>query len=98
MRGRPTRLHVTLTPAERATLHAWQRSTTIPIGRARRGRIILLVEEGRSVSEIAQMVGIGRRFVYKWVARFQAQGVEGLADRPRPGPPPRRCTREDTPW
>jgi hypothetical protein len=36
-------------------------------------------------------VGIGRRFVYKWVQRFLAQGIEGLADKPGRGSRPGRC-------
>jgi len=41
-RGRKTSLVIRLTPAVRQTLLAWQRSTLIPAGRARRGRMILL--------------------------------------------------------
>jgi biotin operon repressor len=84
-RGRKTSLAIRLTPEERQTLQAWQRATTIPAGRARRGRIILLLEEGRTISAIAATVGISRRFVYKWVQRFLAQGVAGLADKPGRG-------------
>jgi hypothetical protein len=84
-RGRKTSLAIRLTPAERLTLQAWQRATTIPAGRARRGRIILLLEEGRTISAIAATVGVSRRFVYKWVQRFLAQGVAGLADKPGRG-------------
>jgi DNA invertase Pin-like site-specific DNA recombinase len=84
-RGRKTSLTIRLTPAERQTLQAWQRATTIPAGRARRGRIILLLAEGRTISDIATTVGISRRFVYKWVQRFLAQGIKGLADQPGRG-------------
>lgn len=84
-RGRTTSLAVRLTPAERKTLQAWQRATTIPAGRARRGRIILLLDEGRTISAIASTVGISRRFVYKWAQRFLAQGIEGLTDKPGRG-------------
>ena len=84
-RGRKTSLTIRLTPAERQTLRAWQRSTTIPAGRARRGRIILLLADGRTISTIAATVGISRRFVYKWVQRFLEEGVEGLADKPGRG-------------
>jgi len=84
--GRTTRLKVRLTQAERQTLEAWQRAHTIPAARARRGRILLLVEAGVPITEVAQTVGISRRFVYKWVARFQARGLQGLEDLPRPGP------------
>lgn len=85
-RGRRTHLTVTLTDADRATLDAWQRATTIPAWRARRGRILLLLAEGLPVTQVARTVGISRRFVYKWVARYQAGGCAALADLPRPGP------------
>jgi transposase len=84
-RGRKTSLTLTLTPAERRTLQAWQRATTISAGRARRGRMILLLADGVPITAIAATVGISRRFVYKWAQRFLAQGVEGLADKPGRG-------------
>ena len=37
------------------------------------------------ICTIAATVGISRRFVYKWVRRFLAQGLDGLADKPRRG-------------
>jgi transposase-like protein len=70
-RGRKTALTLTLTGAERQALMRWQRSTTIPAGRARRGRIILLVADGVPISQIAMTVGISRRFVYKWAKMSQ---------------------------
>ena len=84
-RGRKTSLTIRLTADERQTLLAWQRSTTIPAGRARRGRIILLVADGVPIAHIADTVGISRRFVYKWVKRFMQNGVDGLADKPGRG-------------
>jgi transposase len=84
-RGRKTSLTIRLTPAERQTLLAWQRATTIAAGRARRGRIILLVADGMPISDVAATVGISRRFVYKWVKRFLEQGIEGLTDKPGRG-------------
>ena len=80
-RGRKTSLTLALTPEERQTLLAWQRSTTIPAGRARRGRAILLLADGVPISHIADRVGLNRRFIYKWVERFLHDGVAGLADR-----------------
>jgi transposase len=84
-RGRKTSLTIRLTPAERQTLRAWQRATTIAAGRARRGRIILLAADRMPISQIATTVGISRRFVYKWVQRFLEKGLEGLADQPGRG-------------
>jgi hypothetical protein len=88
--GRPTRLTVCLTPEARQTLEAWQRTPSLPAGRVRRGRILLLLDAGLPITRVAAAVGISCRFVYKWVRRFQAQGVEGLYDRPH-------ARKEDTP-
>jgi Helix-turn-helix domain len=84
-RGRTTSLTIRLTPAQRRTLLAWQRATTISAGRARRGRIILLMADGVPITDIAATVGISRRFVYQWAKRFLEKGVEGLADKPGRG-------------
>jgi len=84
-RGRRTSFTIRLTPKERQTLLAWQRSTSIPAGRARRGRVILLLADRVPISHIAATVGISRRFVYKWGHRFLQAGLAGLADKPGRG-------------
>ena len=84
-RGRTTSLTIRLTSAQRQTLLAWQRATTIPAGQARRGRIMLLLADGMTITDTAATVGMSRRHTYKWIQRFLQQGVEGLQDRP-PGP------------
>ena len=81
--GRPSALHVTLTDTERHLIHAWLRSTTIATGQARRARAVLLLADGRPLSQVAAMVGVARNSVYKYAARFLAQGVDGLRDRPQ---------------
>jgi hypothetical protein len=82
-RGRNTALTIRLTPTQRQTLLAWQRATTVPAALARRARMILLLADGMTITDIAATVGISRRFVYKWVQRFVQEGVEGLHDKPR---------------
>lgn len=91
-RGKKTSLSIHLTAEERQQLRVWQRSTTIPAGRARRGRIILLLADGVQLIQIADMVGTTRRIVYKWVRRFLQYGMEGLVDKPGRGrrPVPRQ--------
>ena len=84
-RGRKTARTIQRTPEDRVTLLAWQCSTTIPAGRARRGRMILQLADGVPISHIADTVGISRRFVYKWAKRFLHDGLEGLADKPGRG-------------
>ena len=48
----------------------------------RRSRIILLLADGTTITDIAATVGMSRRHVYKWIYRFMQDGVEGLTDRP----------------
>jgi len=79
--GRKTSFTIYLTPAQRQTLLAWQRSTMIPAGLARRGRIILLLADGMTITDIAAAVGMSRQHIYKWVRRFVQQGAEGLQSR-----------------
>ena len=82
-RGRTTSLKITLTPAERQTLLAWQRSTTIRLGLLRRARIILLLADGGRITAIAATVGLSRSHTYKWIQRFMQEGLAGLENKPR---------------
>jgi hypothetical protein len=84
-RGRTTSLRIHLTPAERRTLLAWQRATTLPAGLARRGRLLLLLADGMTITAAAAAIGLSRHHTYKWLRRFGQTGLEGLADKPRLG-------------
>jgi len=85
-RGRKTSLTIRLTPAQRQTLLAWQRSTTISAGLGRRGRMLLLLADGMTITDTAAAVGMSRRHTYKWIQRFLQEGLEGLQDKPGRGP------------
>jgi CRP-like cAMP-binding protein len=82
-RGRTTSFTIRLTHAQRQTLLVWQRATTVPAGLARRGRMIILLADGMTITDAAATVGLSRRHAYKWIQRFIQQGVEGLHDKPR---------------
>src|ERR687886_537969 len=84
-RGRKTSLTIRLTPAERQTLLAWQRATTIRAGLVRRARVILLLADGVPITDIARVVGMSRRHTYKWIQRFVQEGLAGLEDKPGRG-------------
>ena len=83
--GRRTRLVVCLTPEERRELETWQRSRTIRTGLQKRGRAVLLLADGRSVSDVARAVGMRRKFVYLWAGRFLEHRLDGLWDEPGRG-------------
>jgi Helix-turn-helix domain len=84
-RGRKTSLTIRLTSAEHQTLLAWQRATTIRAGLVRRARIILLLADGMTLTDIAATVGLSRRNTYKWIQRFMQEGLAGLEDKPGRG-------------
>jgi hypothetical protein len=88
MQGRKTSLVVRLTAEQQAELEHWQRSSTLPAGLARRGRLILLMSQGSSLAHAARFAGLTVRHARKWVGRFLERGTDGLADRPRPGRKP----------
>jgi hypothetical protein len=94
-RGRKTSFTIRLTPAQRQMLLAWQRSTTIPAGLARRGRILLLLADGVTITDIAATVGMSRQHTYKWIRRFVQEGLEGLQEKPRRGRPPDLSAQND---
>ena len=52
-----------------------------------RARIVLGAGEGLTTGQIARLVGCGERTVKKWRPRYERQGIAGLCDAPRPGPP-----------
>lgn len=53
----------------------------------RRLLALALVLEGHSRSEAARQTGMDRQTLRDWVIRYNAEGVAGLRDRPRPGRP-----------
>lgn len=56
----------------------------------KRIRALLMLAEGKTVSETARALGTTRQSVYNWIHSYRRNPVpEGLADRPRPGRPPR---------
>ena len=58
----------------------WKEVTTMS---ERKRAIAAYVKEGASVTEISRTFGVSRKTVYKWLARYRAEGEPGLADRSR---------------
>lgn len=52
-----------------------------------RARIVLAAGEGVKGTEIAERVGCSEQTVLKWRSRYARDGIAGLRDAPRPGPP-----------
>jgi transposase len=68
---------------------------------ARRTLAIAMVLDGHARQLAAEAGGMDRQTLCDWVHRYNADGLAGLADRPRPGRPPRLTdvqTREVARW
>lgn len=61
-----------------------------PEGRLRqRAQIVLLAaEQGMVAPQIAVIVRLNEESVRRWLKRYEAEGIEGLKDAPRPGMAP----------
>jgi transposase InsO family protein len=43
--------------------------------------VLAVISDGLSISQVAQKVGVSRQTLHAWLARYEAQGLEGLVDR-----------------
>jgi len=51
--------------------------------------VLLAAERGMVAAEIAAAVREHEQTVRRWLLRYQAEGLRGLSDAPRPGAPPK---------
>ena len=65
---------------------------------ARRLLAIAMVLDGHSRRLAAQAGGMDRQTLRDWVIRYNADGLAGLADRPRPGRQPRLPRPSGAKW
>src|SRR5262245_23861000 len=76
-----------LTTAERRELERRARSRTEEARLVVRAKIVLGLADGERPYRVAERVGVGRAAAYEWLHRFNAEGLKGLTDHPRPGRP-----------
>jgi DNA-binding transcriptional ArsR family regulator len=43
--------------------------------------VMAVIADGLSVSQVAEKVGVSRQTLHAWLARYEAEGLEGLKDR-----------------
>jgi transposase len=84
--GRPTK-PIVLKAEERSKLQEWARRPKTAQRLALRARIVLRCADGRENRQVARELRITDQTVCKWRERFRVNGLEGLADEPRPGAP-----------
>jgi transposase len=91
----PKAAEVCLKRGDRAVLEARVRASTSEQRDVMRARIVLLAASGRSTRSIARAVETMPRTVSLWRGRYAREGLAGLSDKPRPGPPPKYGVETD---
>src|ERR1044071_7956949 len=43
--------------------------------------VLAVISDGLSISQVASKVGVSRQTLHAWLARYEAEGLEGLMDR-----------------
>ena len=76
-----------LSEDERHTLENWVKRRSTAQGLALRARIVLACAQGGSNLAVAARLGVDRKTVSRWRARFLRERLDGLTDDPRPGVP-----------
>src|ERR1700744_1650243 len=76
-----------LSEDERRTLENWVRRRSTAQGLALRARIVLACAGGGSNLAVAARLGVNRKTVTRWRARFLQERLDGLTDEPRPRVP-----------
>ena len=77
-----------LTSEEATAIRRLAQARTEPARRVERARVVWLAAAGKRAPAIACEVGVCTATVRFWLKRFNARGIAGLEDDPRPGPKP----------
>jgi transposase len=85
------RSRITLTPTQRGELQAHLRRRNLPASVAVRMRIILMLDEGASYSDIKEKLDTTAPTISLWKRRYREEGLVGLATF-HPGQPPQKLT------
>jgi transposase len=43
--------------------------------------VLAVISDGRTITEVAAAVGVSRQTLHGWLARYEAEGLDGLVDR-----------------
>ena len=43
--------------------------------------VLAVISDGLSICQVASKVGVSRQTLHAWLARYEAEGLDGLADR-----------------
>jgi transposase len=76
-----------LSKEEQVEIEQLARSRTAAARLVERAKVIRLASQGLAVHQISQQLKLSEMTVGRWLKRFNATGIAGLADEPRSGRP-----------
>jgi transposase len=76
-------------PAEERRIRKLAAARHAPASWRQRAQIVAASWDGTQVTRIADQLGCHPKTVYRWLHRFNTDGLDGLGDLPRSGRPPR---------
>lgn len=79
--------HVTLSTAERTYLQDFIKKGNLPAKTYKRALALLELDQGRTFTEVAGLVGVVIQTVSSWAKKYQVSGLDFLTDKPKPGRP-----------
>lgn len=94
--GRHTAQAPHLTPPDWVLLRRILTASTTAESVRLRAYTVLLAAQGFSLTMVARRIGMSRKYVYKWLRRWEDEGLAGLQDSPA-GRRRRHHTQRSTP-
>lgn len=79
--------HVTLSESDRPYLQNLIKKGSLPAKTYKRALALLELDQGRTFTEVGQIVGVSQQTTSTWAAKYKETGLEFLTDKPRPGRP-----------
>ena len=86
MKGMPKRINYSLSESQLSEIEQAIKSHA-DLRVRERARIIRLLHQGQPPPAVAELLAVSDGQVYWWSKRWQAEGLAGLADKPRSGRP-----------
>jgi len=62
-------------------IELWLKSKLLPCAFSTRGRVVLSLTKGLSVSKTARYLGVSRNYVYRWASRYMTYGAKWYLDK-----------------
>jgi putative transposase len=79
--------HLQLSETEKEALEQLISKGEMPVRLFKRATGLLALNRGDSLEAVASLLGVSNDTVRAWRNRYQAEGLKGLSDKPRPGRP-----------